>query len=539
MSAAPQLITDPDEARRVLGPDASAAARHALWRAGDLSFFCSDVQVNARSLVYENPSRRVVWETNRRFGKSRTCVVIADEHALAFPGVRIPYAAPTGVQVRTFVHPPMLELANTAPPELAPDIVDGDQVFPPLQWYDAAGNPVRTKLHGGVELARFKGKKPDELLRQSRVAPHGCEDRLKANRLRGTGTVFGVLDEVRDIPIVAYVIKSVIGPMLWEARSRWHGDVKPTMLVASTPADTPDHPFVEIADAAEAKGAYFHATVYDCDHLDDRAIAEAIEEAGGEHTLQWQVEGLAKRVRDPKRLVFPEFDRETHVREVERPEHFRPVVIGDGGHVDMAVYLFGYYHFDLAAYVVEDELSFQRTRSDITDAAIADKERELWPGIHVSKRRVDAPPQVRADMNREEWGDPRDIDGDEEPPHWLSVSKPTNKQLGSMQSGVNRARVLLKGRRVFISPKCTTLVSHVDAARWNAARTEFDRVKDENKEPVHHFDGAAGLVYFIRDADTANPYPAPEPTSLDAFRKHRREATETDKLRGIFRGKRR
>lgn len=538
MSAAPVLSVE--EARATYGDEAvRIAARHACWRAGDLSFFASEVQLRARALVYEHASRRVVWETNRRFGKSRNCVLLGGEHSLAFPGIRIPYAAPTAEQVRAFVHPPMLELTSGAPDDLAPDLVHGEWVFPPLQWYDAAGNPVRTKLHGGVELARYSGKKADELLRMSRVVPEGCENHKYADALRGTGTVFAVIDEARDIPILRYVLLSVIGPMLWEARSRWHNDVSATMLVASTPADEPDHPFVEVADAAEAKGAYFHATVYDCDHLDERAIAEAIEEAGGEHTVQWQVEGLAKRARDPKRLAFPEFDRERDVREHPRPAHFVPCVIGDGGFVDHALYAFGYFDFREAIIVIEDELVFQRTRSDVTDAAIAAKERELWGDREVGRRRVDAPPQVRADMNREEWGDPAEwADDDREPPHWQPVTKPrSEKSMGSMQSGVNRARVLLKGARVAVHPRCRTLITHVDAARWNKARDAFERVTDEKKDPVHHYDGAAAFVYFIRDVDAAtNPYPAAELRGVDqTFRAHRVAKTEDDRLRGLFR----
>jgi hypothetical protein len=516
--------------------DVLTATAHALWRIGRLAFFCSAIQCTARALVYEHPSRRVVWETNRRFGKTRTCVTISGEMCLAFPGVRVPYAAPTATQVRTFVHPPMLELTNTAPPDIAPELVGGEWVFPPLQWFDAKGNPVRTKLHGGAEVARFKGKRAEELLCMSRVAPHGCEDAKKADALRGTGTVFAVLDEVRDIPIVRYVLSSVVGPMLWEARSRWHDAVKATMLVASTTPSEPDHPFVEIADAAEAKGAYFHATIYDCDHLDERAIEDAKEEAGGEDTIQWRVEALAERVRDPRVVAFCEFDRAVHVGARERPSHFFPAVIADGAYIDQQVHLFGFYSFEDATYVIEDERVFQRTRSDIVSEAVSSAEAELWPGLTVGRRRIDAPPQVRADMNREEWGAPEAWDDEtREPPHWGAVTKPRSSALGSFEAGVNRVRVLLKGGRILIHPRCKTLIAQTNAARWNAARSEFERVSDEKGQVLHHFDAAAALVYFVRDASTANPTPAPELRSVDrVFRAHRMPDRDRE-LRNAFR----
>lgn len=522
MSAAPAMT--PEQAAEAVGVDAvAAAARRAMWRAGDLSYHCSDVQLAARALVYEHPSRRVVWETSRRFGKSRTGVTISGEHAAAFPGIRIPYAAPTAQQVRTFVHPHMLELSSHAPDDIAPELVAGAWVFPPLQWYDAAGNPVRTKLAGGVELARFKGSRAEEALRMSRVAPHGCEDRRKADALRGTGTVLAVVDEARDIPILTYVLGSVLGPMLWEARSRWSEDADPTMLVISTPASEPEHPFNEVADAARDRGAYLHATVYDCDHLSDRDIEEAIEEAGGESSVAWQVEGLAKRTRDPSTVAFPEYDRERHVTAAERPEHFLPVVIGDGGHVDLSVYAFGFYDFARAVYVVEDELVFRRTRSDVVAAAIEAKERELWGSLGVEQRRVDAPPQVRADMSR-----PGQL--------WQAVSKPrAAKRLGSMQAGVNAARVLLQQGRIELHPRCSTIIAHVDGCRWSQDRTSFARVRDEKGEPLHHYDGAAALVYFVRDANAhENPFPAvPEGAGLPNHfvRKQRLRSSVEDKWR--------
>lgn len=497
------------------GPDALAlAAFHDCWREGDLSFFCSQIQIEARGLVYEHPSRRVVWETNRRFGKTRTAVVTSGETCLAFPGVRIPYAAPTATQVRAFVHPPMLELANSAPPELAPEIVRGEWVFPPLQWLDATGNPVRTKLHGGVELARFKGTKAAELLCMSRVAPHGCEDHKKADALRGTGTVFAVLDEVRDIPIAPYVIKQVIGPMLWEARSRWHSMVKATMLVASTPPDEPDHPFIEIADAAQAKGAYFHATVYECDHLDERAIEEAIEEAGGEDSVEWQVEGLAKRVRDPKRVVLPEWGDHL-IGEWTRPEYFLPHIIGDMGFVDWTVMLFGYYDFAQDMAVIEREVAGQKMLSTDLDDEVRKMQLDLWgPRAKVHRRRIDSTARERADLSDEDYQGEESEEG--ERVHWQAVSRDGGERKGRMRALANRLRVRCKAKKLRIHPSCKITIAHCDAARWDAAQRTFARVKDENGNPLHHFDGCAAACYFDRDLDTlTNPYPKLPPGVSD------------------------
>lgn len=507
MSAAVSI----DDAIRAHGKAAVRdAARRACWRAGDLSYHCSAVQLELRALVAKGV-RRAAAETNRRFGKTRTCVVISGEWCLAFPGVRIPYAAPTATQVRTFVHPHMLELTQHAPPDIAPELNGGAWVFPPLQWYDAAGNPVRTKAEGGVELARFKGTAAEEALRMSRVSPHGCEDRKKADALRGTGTVGAIVDEARDIPILGYVLRSVLGPMLWEARSRWHESVDPVLLVASTPADDMEHPFPQIADQARAKGAYFHATVYDCDHLSERDIADAIEEAGGEDTVAWQVEGLAQRVRDPERVVLPEFGADC-IGEAERPEWFLPCIIGDLGFTDMSVIAFGFYDFEADRYVIEDEVAGQRMTSDVLDAAIEETTRRLWGSKAVHRRRIDGTARERADLSRAEWQD----QGNGADATWTAVSRDGGDGKGRMRALANRARVLCKRGQILVHPRCETIIAHAQGAKWDRARKSFLRVTDEDEEPLHHYDGAAALLYFLRDCDaTTNPAPALPPGVTD------------------------
>lgn len=541
MSTALTIIRSAEEARRVLGEDAArTASRHALWRAGRLDYHLSPIQRRGRALVYEHPSRLVVFLTNRRFGKSRTGVVIANEKALAYPGVRIPYAAPTGRQVADFVEPHLLELAGHAPPELAPEEIKGEWIFPPLQWYDATGNPVRTKDEGGTEVARAKG--PGDRRLCSRIVPVGCEDRKKADRLRGPGTIFAVIDEAGFIPVLPYVLRSVIGPMFWEARSRWGVHVRPKMLVPSTPPEELDHPFVEIVRRAEEQGALLHATVYDCEHLSDQDIAEAIVEAGGEHTIDWRREGLAIIEANPDTTVLPEMTEhyDLVVREVERPEYFLPHVIGDVGFVDMDVIALGYYDFANDLDVIEDEVVLKRARSDTLDALVAEKERELWGERTVHRRRVDASPKIRADMSAEEWQGSED--GVRNWQAVAAVSRATERA-GRLRAAANAARVRIQRGRVAIHPRCKTIIAHAKHARWNRQRSDFVRVLDDHKQPDHHYDGAAALLYFLRELDrTTNPYPALGAgisSSTHHIRQDRLRRSDDEKVRRLLLPRRR
>ena len=59
-----------------------------------------------------------------------------------------------------------------------------------------------------------------------------------------------------------------------------------------------------------------------------------------------------------------------------------------------------------------------------------------------------------------------------------------------------------------IHPRCATILAHAKHARWDRNRVSFERVYDGQGRSVHHYDGCAALVYFLRDLDrSTNPYP--------------------------------
>jgi hypothetical protein len=448
------------------------AARHTMWRQGDLSYLLHDGQLVARELILQARAagHRAVVNTGRRWGKSRLFVVMAAERCLKQPGARIPYAAPTETQVQEFVLPHWRLLAEHAPPELRPVEKGGDWVFP----------------------------------NGSRVVISGCEDRRKADRLRGPSADDAYLDEAGFVSITDYVVRSVLGPQLWTTGGQ--------LCVSSTPPESPDHPFVALLEEAQANGSYFHATTSSAPHMTPALLAKAIDDCGGVDSITWQREGLARIVVDPERTVLPElteFETIT-VCEHQRPEYYLPHAIGDAGFVDLDVIAFGYHDFVHDLDVIEDELVMRHARSDTLDACVAQKERELWgspvgPPPKVHRRRIDAQPKVRADMSREEWQaqDPADAVR-----HWNAVSRDGGRGGGRLPASANAARVRIKRGRVRISPKCKTIIAHSKFARWDSTRSDFER--PENRE--HHYDGCAALLYFLRDLDRKqNPYPALPP----------------------------
>lgn len=488
MSAAPAISVD--DAIAQYGEEAvRRSARHALWRAGDLSYLLHAGQLACLERMGATETRRFLLNIGRRWGKSRLMCVVAvwlavlrilhrsgvDIEASRAPGwlvraalrtkrpTRVVYAAPTAGMVAEFIEPHMRLLCDHAPPELCPAL---NGMTGTWSWPDG-----------------------------DKIVVRGCEDSKKADRLRGSEADMGIVDEGGFIPILDYVVRSVVGPQLWETRGR--------MLLPSTPPESPDHPFVGLVAEAEAAGAYFHATTADAPHITPQMLASAIEDAGGPDTIAWKREGLAQILVDPQQTVLPEFSEHADVivQEHERPEHFQPHVIGDAGFTDLDVLAFGYYDFKADIDVIEDEVVLQHARSDLLDAKVAAKERELWDGMKVHRRRIDAMPKVRADMSREEWQAEDPEDGVR---HWNPVSRDGGERMGRMRASANAARVRVQRGRVRVHPRCATIIAHAKYARWAPNRRDFVRPDDGS----HHYDGCAAFLYFLRDLDRAsNPYP--------------------------------
>lgn len=516
--------------------DAALGAVHACWRRGDLTYLLHEGREPDDPLVEKYVPARLrgkgprgqiqaleamqrveaeggdtfVLKTGRQWGKSLLFVVIASMLCVraALEGseaVRVVYAAPSSKQVDEFITPHFLLLQRHAPPELRPE---------------------HNQAKGAWEF-------PDG----SRVVVAGCEDAKKADRLRGPRAHMGIVDEAGFIPIVDYVIESVLG---WQLATT--GGM---LLVSSTPPTSMDHPFIALWEAAQLAGCAYEACTPEAPHMTGPLIEKVIRRTKGTGTTAWLRESLALLIADPETAVLPEFSASaTVIAKHERPTHYYPCIIGDGGGIDLAVYLFGYYDFEADLDVIEDELVFRRTRSDVQDEAIRAKEAELWPGLEVRRRRVDAAVQVRLDMNREEWGEEgAELAEGMEPPHWQCVTKPRARHLGSMEQGSNRLRVRIARDAVRVHPRCKTTIAHCTSARWDGTRTEFVRVRDAQREPIHHYDGAAAAVYFSRDLDRGNPYPIlPDGVGLPThmIREHRLRTTDDQNVLAIFgRGRRR
>ncbi len=471
------------------------SAADACWRAGDLRILLHEGQLALRAAFCASSSRRFVANVGRGWGKSFWALAECVELCERTPNAQVRYAAPEQKMVETIIAPHMRTILESCPRDLRPE------------WKEQKGHwlfPNGSKLF--VAGANAGG----------------------ADRLRGVSTHLAVIDEARDVDCLDYLIKSVLTPRLTD-------DAK--LLIISTPPEMPDHALVGYIAEAQERGAYMHAPTSAAPHITPARMAEFLEDYTGENDPAFRREFLAEIIVDPARAVLPEFSEHEQliVEARERPEHALLHVIGDAGFEDQDVYLFGYYDFKLDIDVIEHEVCMQRSRSDLVDAAVAKTERELWGGARVHRRLVDAQPRVRADMSREEWqaDDPQDAVR-----RWGSVGK-QRAQGGSFRAGVNAARVRLSRGRIRVHPRCMTLIAHAKFARWSLNNpNELERVKDEQGRTVHHYDGCAALVYFLRHLDrSTNPYPLLPPGVSEQTHhipEHLRKRPEAEVLRAIY-----
>lgn len=194
-------------------------------------------------------------------------------------------------------------------------------------------------------------------------------------------------------------------------------------------------------------------------------------------------------VTDTEMAIFPEARDEVMndiVYDHPRPQFFTPFTAIDLGYVDNTGILFGYYDFAAGKIVIEDEILLNKTTSgDIVNLCKA-KELELWgKDKEVKHRVVDGNAMQIADFNSM---------------HRFKCYGPEKTDL---IANVNRVRIDINDRRMFIHPRCSNLIAQVKHATWDKSKTKFSRSSDAG-----HWDLVAALIYFIKHIDrVTNPIP--------------------------------
>lgn len=434
-------------------------------------------------------------EISRKWGKSWFLLALLAEECERHPGERMVYGAPTYVQLREFAFPIMRELEALAPPDCRP------------RFHEASGH---WRFPNGSWVHLF-----------------ACDDLNAAERGRGPKARRAVFDEAGAVPgpVLSYVVKEVFRPSLMLCE-------EPLTILSGTPSREPQHPFEDAAVIAESTGARFHRTIYDNPMLTPARIEQIIAENARDDGMSvedykkspgFRREYLAERAVDPTLVVVPEWDgkRAALLQPVQRPDYFNGMTVLDFGGADPHAATFGYWHFQRAAWVVEDEVLLREgENTGKLTAALKAKERELW-GVAKwdgSLRAGLEDPRETLTDNVPDWM--RDIlvkEAPEQPfARWadndlqlvrdlyelhLMAFIPTSKD--NLELQVNNLRELLRLNQLVLHPRCVNTDRHLRTTTWaNHKRRDFKRTA-----AGEHGDLVATLIYGGRNLDRRNPAP--------------------------------
>lgn len=421
-----------------------------LWRRGVLApWKLHETQLLMYKTFHEVKTKKFVINSSRRLGKTFMLCVIAIEYAINNPNAQIKFVAPSQKMVRKIITPIFKYILADCPKDMRPkyNTTDGEYNFPNDACISIAG----------TEMGQI-------------------------DNLRGQACDLALVDEAGFCQDLKNVLDDVIMP---QTLGRKHA----RLIIASTPPKSPDHYFVELAAEAMANKAYAKYTIYDNPRLSKETIEEYKKEAGGEDSTTWRREYLAEFVTDTEMAIFPEARDEVMndiVYDHPRPQFFTPFTAIDLGYVDNTGILFGYYDFAAGKIVIEDEILLNKTTSGDIVKICKSKEEELWgKDREVKHRVVDGNAMQIADFNSM---------------HRFKCYGPEKTDL---IANVNRVRIDINDRRMFIHPRCSNLIAQVKHATWDKSKTKFSRSSDAG-----HWDLVAALIYFIKHIDrVTNPIP--------------------------------
>lgn len=437
-----------------------AAARAEAWKRGLLApMLLDENQLTMSAWLHramEN-NRLLVVNKSRQLGGSFWALVEVCAMALTNPGWQIKYAAQTQKQVRKILRPHLRDIFKTCPEAIRPR-------------YHSQDGEYRFPNGASITLA-------------------GC-DRENAETLRGQHAHFAVVDEGGAIADLEYVVRDILMPQTLNTGGR--------VLVISSPAKRPGHPFKAFCDEAEANGALLERTIHDNPRLTERDKDELCRAAGGPDSTTWKREYLAQHVTDEESAVLPEATKDvlrgsTLELQHENDTSYRPVafdtylVVDPGWSPDFTGIIWAIWDFPKARWIVEDEFVMRRMKTDTLATVLRERTDALWGRGHTPYLCVaDVDHRLIADLAGYGWN-----------------FTPTKKD--NLDEAINLLRQSIAGQKypVWTHPRCVATRRQFENATWNKARTRFERTPLDG-----HFDLVAAAIYLRRNLQPwRNPLP--------------------------------
>lgn len=418
-----------------------------LWNRGNLRY---KMRPHQQSLVYDfvknNANLEIVINLPRRTGKTYLAAALCIERCQSTPNQIVKFGAPT---------------------------------------FDQAQNVVRKAINN-ILLDCPESMKPEYKYGKIWVWPNGSELRAvglnveNGERLRGDALDFCVLDEVREVKQLDYIVKNIIG-------LQFVGRKNPKLILMTTPPKSMDHDFTQIyVPKAIARGAYYTCTVddnKDWTEEDEKLVCEELGITKG--SPAYLRECMCRLdISDTTALVVPEWDNK-YVQEWKRPKYFYPSVAVDLAYADYSAFLYGYVDFEKTKIIIEDEIVVNNKNTKQLAELASKKEEDLWSTCiryRDRERFGDCTLQQRHDLEDLYRYYIREVDKYDK-----------DEAIASMRASIGNGKII-------INPKCKNLIYQLQNGLWNDRRTDFLRT-----ERAGHLDALMALVYMNRTISHENP----------------------------------
>jgi hypothetical protein len=436
-----------------------AVVREQLWRRGNLSWMLDKTQKELYDIFHETDNKVQTWMLPRRFGKSRTLLILAIEQAIKQPGSIIKFLSPTKKQVERNIRPLVREILETCPNDIKPELKKQDDIY---------------YFPNGSEL-QMAGSESGNI-----------------DTLRGGFSHICIVDEAQDVSDLGYAVSSVLLPTTITTAGK--------VLIAGTPPKDYDHDFLKYVESAEKKGILIKRTVYDNPRLTKRDIELLIEEIpGGANSEDFKREFLCEIFKSTNTSVVPEFTDEKMkecVKEWQMPPFYNAYVAMDLGFKDWTVLLFGYYDFREDKIIIQDEIVTHGNEMHLAKLGqdIIKKENDLWTDPITN--------EFKKPLKRVSDHDLIAINEIKKATAYKIIFEKAEKK--EKMAGINNLRTFINSGKIIISPRCKVLIHHLRNGRWNKNnKEELARCSEGS-----HYDAIPALAYFCRAIDfRRNPYP--------------------------------
>ena len=420
------------------------AMRRILAQAGFLDFLLRPGQSEIKEWWKTNGQDISIVHAARGYGKTWLALVLAIECAARKGNRRIVYASPSREQSREIVVPTM--------------------------------SLLQERLEGALEVKQVAATHQYRLRNNSIIILEGADDD-HGNHLRGPFADLAICDEAGFWKYCDYAIHSVLYPVVKRRRGR--------ILVLSTSPESVGHEFVGLCETAIRNGGYLKRTISENQDLTDEQKASYIEKLGGINSTAVKRELYCEFVIESERAVVPEFDPGRHIISVDAPPWRDCYTSVDLGFKDFTHTVYGYWDFNGARLIIEDESAANYARTEKTAETIKEKELELWGDHEPHMRIADNDPQIIADLTAFGLG--------------FSPTMKTDKE-----AAINSLRSMFAADKILIHPRCVQLIHQLKVGIWNKGRTDYERLPGAG-----HLDGIDALVYLNRMLDrNHNPKPA-------------------------------